>query len=155
MIGKKIIAEFVERRGAFLEDSENSAFNSRDEKHLFFMNSKEKKTMKKLINVIAGLLLIVSAGVFAEEHAAAALEHANAAVTEGRGGHVSALVEHATVALEHAKAGDAVAKDTAKTHMDAAVESLEGAIKYGKEGHVKMATQYAEEAAAHLRAGNK
>ncbi len=56
--------------------------------------------MKKLASVCAGLLLLLSTSVFAEDHAAQALEHANQAVTHGKAGHTPVLVEHAKAALE-------------------------------------------------------
>ncbi len=40
--------------------------------------------MKKLVSIFAVLLLLLSTSVFAEDHAAAALEHANQAITHGQ-----------------------------------------------------------------------
>lgn len=111
--------------------------------------------MKTFTALTISALLLASAGVFAEEHAAAALEHANQAVTHGKAGHSPILVEHAEAALTHAKKGAEVAKGEAKTHMDAGVKSLESAIEHGKMGHADVATKAAEEAVGHIKAGNK
>ncbi|MDD1633906.1 MAG: metal-binding protein SmbP, partial [Methylococcaceae bacterium] len=65
--------------------------------------------MKNYKAIIISTLLFVSTGVFAEEHAAAALKHAEKAVTHGKAGHAPVLVEHAESALEHAKKSENVA----------------------------------------------
>ncbi len=56
--------------------------------------------MKHYKAIIISALLFASAGVFAEEHAAGALKHAEHAVTHGKAGHAPVLVEHAEKALE-------------------------------------------------------
>jgi len=115
--------------------------------------------MKRIALFGAGLLMLLGSASFvvAEEHAAAALEHAQQAVMHGEAGHGPVLVEHATEALKHAHAASDIAKGEAKTHIDAAVKSLEAAIEHGKmgAGHVPVATKAAEEAVEHLKAGNK
>ncbi len=113
--------------------------------------------MKKLASLLlsGALALFLSTGVFAEEHATAALEHANGAVAAGKAGDAAKLVEHDKVALEHAEKGVKVAKGEPKTHMEAAVKSLKSAIEHGKMGHADMATKATEEAIEHLNAGNK
>jgi len=113
-----------------------------------------EKGMKKLASLCAGLLLCFSAGVFAEEHAEAALEHAKAAVVHGKAGHASVLVEHAETALLHAQKSAMEVTGEYKTHMEAAVKSLKEAIEHGKMGHAEMATKPAEEAVEHIKAGN-
>jgi len=115
--------------------------------------------MNKIALLGAGLLLLLGSAsvVFAEEHAAAALEHANQAVMHGEAGHASMLVDHATEALKHAHAASDIAKGEAKTHIDASIKSLEVAIEHGKKGagHEPIATKAAEEAVDHLKAANK
>ncbi|MGZ4959419.1 MAG: small metal-binding protein SmbP [Methylomonas sp.] len=112
--------------------------------------------MKKLASLLLSgtLALFLSTGVFAEEHATEALEHANGAVTAGKGGDANKLVEHAQMALEHAEKGEKVVKGEPKKHMEEAVKSLKSAIEHGKMGHADMATKAAEEAVKHLEAGN-
>lgn len=113
--------------------------------------------MNRIILLVAGFLMLLGSASFvvAEEHAAAALDHANQAVTHGKAGHASVLVEHATEALKHARAASDVAKGEAKTHIDAGVKSLETAIEHGKmgTGHEQQATAAAEEAVEHLKQG--
>jgi hypothetical protein len=115
--------------------------------------------MNRITLLGAGLLMLLGSVSFvvAEEHAAAALDHANQAVIHGKAGHASVLVEHATEALKHARAASEVAKGESKTHIDAAVKSLETSIEHGKmgTGHEPQATKAAEEAVEHLKAGNK
>lgn len=115
--------------------------------------------MNRIALLGAGLLMLVgSASVaLAEEHAEAALEHANQAVIHGQAGHASMLVDHATEALKHAHAASNIAKGKSKTHIEAAVESLESAVKHGKmgAGHEPMATKAAEDAVEHLKAANQ
>lgn len=109
--------------------------------------------MKKLASVLfAGLLLCLSTTVFAEEHLDAALEHANAAVAEGKAGKASSLVTHAKAALEHSLAASLVAKSVPKGHIDTASKSLQDAIDHGTLGHAEPATKSAEEGVAHLKA---
>jgi len=111
--------------------------------------------MKKLASVFAVLLLCLSTSVFAEKHADAALDHANAALAEGKAGVASSLVKHAKVALEHALAASIVAHGESKTHLNEAAKSLQDAIDHGNLNHVEPATKSTEEAIAHITAGNK
>lgn len=114
--------------------------------------------MKKIALISAGLLVLMSSAVFAEEHADVALDHTKMAIVHGNAGHGPVLVEHATEALLHAKKAVEAATGESKTHMEAAVTSLESAIEHGKmEGaeHVTAATKAAEEAAEHIKAGNQ
>lgn len=108
--------------------------------------------MKKLASVFAVLLLCLSTTVFAETHADIALDHANAAVTEGKAGVSAGLVKHAKMALEHSLAASLAAHGQSKTHLDEASNSLEQAIEHGTLGHVEPATKSAEEGVAHLKA---
>ncbi|MGR8999689.1 MAG: small metal-binding protein SmbP [Gammaproteobacteria bacterium] len=111
--------------------------------------------MKKFASVFAVLLMILSFGVFAEEHAETALKHANMAVTAGNAGNAPALVNHSKKAMEHALAGSLVAHGQPKTHLDAAAQALENAIDHGNLGHADVATKSAEEAVEHLKAASK
>ncbi len=108
--------------------------------------------MNKLASVCAGLLLLLSTSVFAEENAASALKHANEAVIHGKAGHTPVLVEHAKAALEDALAAAIVAKGVAKNHIEAGSKELQEAIDHGTLGHVGKATAHAEAAVEHLKA---
>ncbi|MGZ4954354.1 small metal-binding protein SmbP [Methylobacter sp.] len=111
--------------------------------------------MKKLASVCAGLLLLLSTSVFAEENAASALEHAKQAVVHGKAGHTPMLVDHAKAALEDALSASIVAKGVSKNHIEAGSKELQEAIDLGTLGHVGKATTHAEAAVEHLKAGNK
>jgi uncharacterized protein (DUF608 family) len=109
--------------------------------------------MKKITSVCAGLLLVLSSAVLAEDpHAKAALEHANAAVKEGSAGRASELVKHANVALEHALAGALVDKGMNKEHLEAAANELEEAVNHGNMGHADVATEHVKAAITHIQA---
>lgn len=108
--------------------------------------------MKKLASLCAGLFLILSSAVFAQDHTSDALEHAKAAVEHGKAGHAPVLVEHAKLALEHTLAGSLVAKGKAKNHLDAAAKSLQDSIDQGGLDQTQAATKAAEEAVGHLKA---
>jgi hypothetical protein len=108
--------------------------------------------MKQLKFVFAGLLLCLSTTVFAEEHLDQALEHANAALAEGKAGKAPSLVTHAKAALDHSLAASLVAKSVPKGHIDTASKSLQEAIDHGNLNHVEPATKSAEEAVTHLKA---
>ena len=112
--------------------------------------------MKKITLMIAAMMILFSAGVLAEEHADAALDHTKMAIVHGKAGHAPVLIEHANTALIHAQQAEQAASGEAKTHMQAAVKSLKSSIEHAKmgPGHVEMATQAAEEAAEHIKAGN-
>jgi hypothetical protein len=113
--------------------------------------------MKKLASVCAGLLLLLSTSVFAEENAASAsaLEHAKSAVAHGKAGHTAQLVEHAKAALDDALAASINAKGVEKNHLESGAKELQEAIDHGTQGHVGRATSHAETAVWHLKAGNK
>jgi hypothetical protein len=58
--------------------------------------------MNKILSIFAGVLFLLSSATFAaEQHGAAALEHANAAVEQGKANNTTELIKHANVALEH------------------------------------------------------
>jgi hypothetical protein len=111
--------------------------------------------LKKILSVIAGSLLFLSVTAFAEEHLNAALEHANAAVTEGKAGSAPKLAVHAKAALDHSLAASLVAKSVSKNHIDAASKSLQQAIDHAALSHVQPATKASEEAVTHLSAAKK
>lgn len=113
--------------------------------------------MKKLASVCAGLLLVLSTSVFAEEDAtsATALEHAKSAVAHGKAGHTAQLVEHAKAALDDALTASINAKGVEKNHLESGAKELQEAIDQGTQGHVGRATSHAEAAVGHLKAGNK
>ena len=111
--------------------------------------------MKKILSVIAGSLLFLSVAVFAEEHLNAALEHANAAVTEGKAGSAPKLAVHAKAALDHSLAASLVAKSVSKNHIDEASKSLQDSIDHAALNHDGPATSSAKEAVVHLNAAKK
>lgn len=110
--------------------------------------------MKKA-SLSAGLLLLLSTSVFAEQNADSALKHANEAVTHGKAGHTPTLIEHAKAGLEDALAASIVAKGVSKNHIDAGAKELQESIDHGTMGHVGVATAHAEAAVEHLKAGAK
>src|SRR5664280_980690 len=107
--------------------------------------------MKKMASICAGLLLLLSNYVFPEEHAVAALEHANAAVAHGEAGQTPILLEHAKAALEHELAATRVAKGLPKKHLDAAAKELQQSIDLSNLGHIGSATTHAEAAVKHIK----
>jgi hypothetical protein len=111
--------------------------------------------MKKLAFTCAGLLLFFSAVVFAAEGSKAALEHANAAVTEGKAGKPEALVVHAKLAMENTLAAAITAKSIPKGHLEAAAKELQESIDSGNLGQADVATKHAEAAVEHIKASNK
>ena len=111
--------------------------------------------MNKLATVLAASLLCLSTTVFAETHLDQAIEHANAAVVEGKAGKTPELAVHAKAALDHSLAASVVAKSVSKTHIDSASESLQKAIDHGNLNHVEPATTSAQEAVNHLEAAKK
>jgi hypothetical protein len=112
--------------------------------------------MKKLAFACAGFLLFLSTAAFAEG-AKEALEHANAAVAEGKAGKSSALVEHAKRAMEIALAATITAKSIPKNHLEAAAKELQNAIDQGNlgGGSASSATKFAEAAVEHIKASMK
>ena len=111
--------------------------------------------MKILGLVFAGVIFIFSSALLAQSHLEAAMEHANAAVTEGQAGKLPELVIHAKAALDHSLAASVVAKSVAKTHIDAASVSLQNAIDHGNLNHAEPAILSAQEAVKHLEAAQK
>jgi len=110
--------------------------------------------MKKLISLFA-LLLALSFAAFAEDqHCKIALEHANAAVQQGKANNAKELVKHANAAMEHTLAAALVLTGQPKEHLEAASNELEEAVNHGNLGHTDVATQHAEAAVTHIQAGN-
>ena len=111
--------------------------------------------MKKITTLFAGLLLLLSASVFAEEHLKEALEHANAAAVHGEAGDTAILIGHAKAALEQVLEASIVAKSVAKNHLDAAAKELQESIELANLGHVGSATLHAEAALKHIKVSDK
>ncbi len=111
--------------------------------------------MKKMIFICAGLLLLLSNSIFAENHTSAALEHASAAVVNGEAGQTPTLLEHTKAALKHTLAASKEANSVPKTHFDAAAKELQEAKDLANFGHVGSATTHAEAAVKHIETGNK
>ena len=111
--------------------------------------------MKKMTTLCAGLLLFLSASVFAEEHLKEALEHANAAAVHGEAGDTAILIGHAKAALEQVLEASIVAKSVAKNHLDAAAKELQEYIELANLGHVGSATLHAEAAVMHIKVSDK
>lgn len=107
--------------------------------------------MKKMISTYVGLLLLLSTSVFAEEHAAAALKHANAAVVLGEAGQTAIFIEHAKTALEHALAASLAAKGLPKNHLNDAATELQESIDLANLGHIGSATIHVEAAVKHIK----
>lgn len=108
--------------------------------------------MKKIMSLCGGLLLMFSASAFSEEHAQAALEHAQAA---SKAGDAKGVAQHAGVALDHALAGALVAKGAQKNHLEAGASHLEEAVAHGNMGHKDVAADHVQKALEHLKAGQK
>jgi len=111
--------------------------------------------MKKMTTLCAGLLLFLSASVFAEGHLKEALEHANTAAVHGEAGDTAILIEHAKAALEQVLEASLVAKGVAKNHLDAAAKELQESIELANLGHVGSATLHAEAAVKHIKVSDK
>ena len=111
--------------------------------------------MKKMTTLCAGLLLFLSASVFAEGHLKEALEHANTAAVHGEAGDTAVLIEHAKAALEQVLEASIVAKSVAKNHLDAAAKELQESIELANLGHVGSATLHAEAAVKHIKVSDK
>ena len=99
----------------------------------------------------AGLLLLLSFSVFAEEHLTEALEHANAAVVHGEAGDTAIFIGHAKSAL----AASLVAKGVPKNHLDAASKELQESLDLANLGHIGSATKHAEAAVKHINISDK
>jgi len=111
--------------------------------------------MKKITTLCAGLLFLLSASVFAEEHLKEALEHANAAAVHGEDGDTAILIGHAKAALEQVLEASIVAKSVAKNHLDAAAKELQESIELANLGHIGSATLHAEAAVKHIKVSDK
>jgi len=111
--------------------------------------------MKKMIYIVAGLLLLLSNSISADNHMTAALEHANAAVVNGEAGQTAVLLEHTMAALKHTKSSAIAAKGLPKKHLEAATKELQEANDLGQWGHVGSATAHVEAAVKHLEIANK
>ena len=111
--------------------------------------------MKKMTTLCAGLLLLLSASVFAEEHLKEALEHANAAAAHGEDGDTAILIGHAKAALEQVLEASLVAKGVAKNHLDAAAKELQESIELANLGHIGSATLHAEATVKHIKVSDK
>ena len=111
--------------------------------------------MKKMTTLCAGLLLISSSSVFAEEHLKEALEHANAAAVHGETGDTAILIGHAKAALEQVLEASIVAKGVAKNHLNEAAKELQESIELANLGHIGSATLYAEAAVKHIKVSDK
>ena len=109
--------------------------------------------MKKIINLSAAFLLVLSSTAFAaEEHGKAALKHANAAAS---GASAAEVKKHAGVALEHTLASALVLKGAAKNDMEAASHHLEEAVNEGNLEHADKAKEHVSAAISEIQAANK
>ena len=111
--------------------------------------------MKKMTTLCAGLLLLLSSSVFAEEHLKEALEHANAAAVHGEAGDTAILIGHAKAALEQVLEASIVAKGVAKNHLNEAAKELQESIELANLGHIGSATLHAEAALKHINTSDK
>ncbi len=111
--------------------------------------------MKKMPTLCAGLMLLLSSSVFAEEHLKEALEHANAAAVHGEAGDTAILMGHAKAALEQVLEASIVAKGVAKNHLDDAAKELQESIELANLGHIGSATLHAEAAVKHIKVSDK
>ena len=111
--------------------------------------------MKKMITLCAGLLFLLSASVFAEEHLKEALEHVNATAVHGEAGDTAILIEHTKAALEQVLEASIVAKSVAKNHLDAAAKELQESLELANLGHIGSATLHAEAAVKHIKISDK
>ena len=111
--------------------------------------------MKKMTSICAGLLLLLSSSVFAEEHLTEALEHTNTAAVHGEAGDTAILIGHAKAALEQVLEASIVAKGVAINHLDAAAKELQESIELANLGHIGSATMHAKAAVKHIKISNK
>jgi RNA-binding protein YhbY len=85
-------------------------------------------------------------------HLSEALEHAQAAVAQGRQGYSDALVTQAKVALKHAE----LAKMEFKSpHLEEGIRLLKSAIDQGNQGNWDATTKAVEQAITHLSETNQ
>jgi HEPN domain-containing protein len=111
--------------------------------------------MKKMTFLCAFLLLLLSSSVFALEHLAEALEHANAAVAHGEAGDTAIFTRHAKQALEYALIAAAEAKGLPKKHLNDAAKELQKSIELVNWGHIGSATLHAQAALKHIKISNR
>jgi hypothetical protein len=111
--------------------------------------------MKKMTSLCVGLLLLLSFSVFAKEHLAEAMEHANVAAVHGEAGDTAILIGHAKAALEQVLEASIVAKGVAKNHLDDAAKELQESIELANFGHIGSATMHVEAALQHIKISNK
>lgn len=106
--------------------------------------------------LVAGTLSLFGADIaYAGEHdthAAEAMKHAEAAVSEGQKGSAAAVAEHAQEALKHAEMAQ---KAKADPHVAEAEKALKEAIEHGDMGHADVAGKAAENALSHLKMAYK
>lgn len=99
---------------------------------------------------VGGIGLVVAAAPLAlgeSKHVTEAVQHAQAAVAQGKQGYPDALVTQAQEALKHAELAK---KETASPHLEQGIRGLKEAIDQGKAGHADSATKAVEDALAHL-----
>ena len=111
--------------------------------------------MKKMPFIGAGILLLLSSSVFADEHLTEAVEHANDAVHHGEAGDTAIFIGHAKAALEHVLVDSIVARGVPKKHLDDAAKELQESIELANWGHIGSATLHAEAALKHIKISNK
>ena len=78
-------------------------------------------------------------------HIRDAVDHAKAAVSQGKEGHADVCAEHAQTALNNAQGAK-----VKSPHLDEGIKHLTEAVKHGKAGHADACTEHAEGAATHL-----
>jgi len=110
--------------------------------------------MKKIILIISTLLFF-SFSALAEQHADAALEHANAALSQGKEGNIGQLTEHLVQASHHTDEAIKVASGPTKAHLESGSKHLHEAIKSANQGHGGKAIEHVKTALEHLKAGDK
>lgn len=98
------------------------------------------------------MLVMVSSFAFGQsKHLAEAIEHAQAAVAQGRQGYPDALTTQAQEALKHAELAK---KESPNPHLEEGIRGLKEAMAHGRAGHTDKATQAAADALTHLSATN-
>ncbi|OLD36186.1 MAG: hypothetical protein AUI21_11675 [Nitrospirae bacterium 13_1_40CM_2_62_10] len=95
-----------------------------------------------------GFLVAVAPLALAErKHVAEAVEHAQAAVAQGKQGYPDALVTEAREALKHAELAK---KEAASPYLEQGIRALKQAIDQGKAGRTDAATKAVEDALENL-----
>lgn len=93
------------------------------------------------------LVSMASMTLAQSQHVTEAVQHAHAAVAQGKQGYPDALVTQAQESLKHAELEK---KETQSSHLEEGIRMLKNAIDQGKQGHVEPATKAAEDALLHL-----